>query len=232
MVGAYLRVSSRGQSLEMQRAAIERASVARGETVSRWWEDTASGRSLERPQLQELRGAAARGELKKLYVFRLDRLTRSGIRDTLTVIEEFRRAGVQIVSLADGFDPSGPMAEVVIAVISWAAQIERLAIGERISAARERLAAAGKPWGRPRRITERTLARLLERREQGASWNVLAAEFGLPKSTIQEAVGRSHPPKARPKTLGSRSRRRAGGRGPRKCRPPKPETEHGGDARR
>jgi len=220
-VGAYVRVSSRSQSLDTQRSAIERASQARGETVERWWEETASGRSLERPLLQELRGAAARGELKKLYVYRLDRLTRSGIRDTLTVIEEFRRAGVQVVSIADGFDPSGPMAEVVIAVISWAAQIERLAIGERISAARERLAASGRPWGRPRRITPGTLSRLLERRGQGASWHVLAREFALPKSTIQEAVGREcaepgQVPRAiRPKTVRSRQKPRGG---PRKCR--------------
>lgn len=223
-MGAYLRVSSRSQSLESQRAAIERAAQNRGETIELWWEEKTSGRSLDRPLLNELRGAAARGELKRLYVYRLDRLTRSGIRDTLTVIEEFRRAGVDVVSLADGFDPSGPMAEVVIAVISWAAKIERLAIGERISAARERLASQGKPWGRPRRLTQRMVDDCVRRRQEGASWGTLVAETGLPKSTLQEAVGRVVPP--RPKLIqvgAARARRktshRKGAPSVRKCPP-------------
>lgn len=179
-----------------------------------------SGRSLERPVLADLRGAAARGELRTLYVYRLDRLTRSGIRDTLTVLEELRRSGVHVVS-TDGIDPSGPMAEVVIAVISWAAQVERLAIGERIAAARERLAAQGRPWGRPRRLTEATLARAVELRDQGYSWHQLAAELGMPKSTLQEAVGRVRPPPPRPKSERKGCRKSSPKSGPkrlRKCR--------------
>lgn len=38
--------------------------------------------------------------------------------------------------MADGIDLNGPAAEVVLAVLAWAAKMERLAINERISAAR------------------------------------------------------------------------------------------------
>ena len=51
--------------------------------------------------------------------------------------------------MADGFDMEGPAAEVVLAVMAWASKMERLAINERISAARERLEAAGRPWDDP-----------------------------------------------------------------------------------
>ena len=57
------------------------------------------------------------------------------------------------MTVADGFDLAGPVAEVVLAVMAWAAKMERLAINERIAAARERLAEEGRPWGRPSRIT-------------------------------------------------------------------------------
>jgi hypothetical protein len=41
------------------------------------------------------------------------------------------------VSVSDGFALDGPAAEVILAVIAWAAKMERLAIAEHIRAARE-----------------------------------------------------------------------------------------------
>ena len=54
--------------------------------------------------------------------------------------------------MADGFSLDGPAAEVVLAVMAWAAKMERLAIAERISAARERIESEGGRWGRPSRV--------------------------------------------------------------------------------
>src|SRR5256885_11211629 len=58
-------------------------------------------------------------------------------------------------SVADGFDLAGPAAEIILAVVSWAAKLERLAINERIAAARERIEAEGGKWGRPDRKSTR-----------------------------------------------------------------------------
>jgi hypothetical protein len=60
-----------------------------------------------------------------LYVFRLDRLTRSGIFDTPMTLAELRTSGVEVVSVADGFDLNGPHAEVPS--MPWAAKMDRLA---------------------------------------------------------------------------------------------------------
>jgi hypothetical protein len=43
----------------------------------------------------------------------------------------------------DGFDPAGRAAEIVLAVLAWAAKTERFAINERIAAARRRIEAEG-----------------------------------------------------------------------------------------
>jgi DNA invertase Pin-like site-specific DNA recombinase len=56
---------------------------------------------MARAELQRLRADARAGHLRRLYVFRLDRLTRSGIRDTFELIEELRAHGVDIVSVAE-----------------------------------------------------------------------------------------------------------------------------------
>jgi DNA invertase Pin-like site-specific DNA recombinase len=83
---------------------------------------------MARDELQRILPDARAGRLRgvRLYVFRLDRLTRTGIADTLSTPDELRTHGVDVVSVADGFDLNGPHAEVIIAVMAWAAKMERL----------------------------------------------------------------------------------------------------------
>jgi DNA invertase Pin-like site-specific DNA recombinase len=187
---AYLRVSSRAQDFATQKSAIERAATARGDTVIEWRSEKRSGKTLARPELDRVRADARAGHVRRLYVFKLDRLTRSGIRDTFEVIEEFRAHGCEIVSVSDGFALDGPAAEVVLAVMAWAAKMERLAINERISAARERVEAEGRSWGRPRRLDDRMRAQVLKLKEGGKTIREIAIAMKIPKSTVARAVSR------------------------------------------
>ena len=50
---------------------------------------------------------------------------RSRIRDTLQVIEELRWHGCEPVTVADGFELDGAVAEIVLALMAWASKIER-----------------------------------------------------------------------------------------------------------
>lgn len=143
---------------------------------------------MARIELQRLRGDARAGDLRRLYVFRLDRLTRSGIRDTLDLIEELRAHGVDVVSVADGFDLNGPAAEVVLAVMAWAAKMERIAINERIAAARERVEAAGGRWGRQRRMARDEVSRAAAMRADGRSVREIAVALKVPRSTVGRAL--------------------------------------------
>jgi DNA invertase Pin-like site-specific DNA recombinase len=188
MIAAYLRVSSRAQDHAMQRAAVERAASARGDTVGAWYSEKRSGRALARPELDRLRGDARAGRIARLYCFRLDRLTRSGIRDTFELVEELRRHGVQLVSVSDGFDLDGPAGEIILAVMAWSARMERLAINERISAARDRMEAEGRPWGRPRRLDAGQVAQVASLRAGGASLRSISAAMGIPLSTAARAA--------------------------------------------
>ena len=187
-VAAYLRVSSRAQDLSTQRSAIERMAASRGDTIGCWYSEKRSGKTMARPELDRLRADARAGKVTRLYVFRLDRLTRSGIRDTFTLIEELRGDGVQLLSVADGFDLEGPAAEVVLAVLSWAAKMERLAIGERISAARERLASEGRPWGRPARLGAQEREHVHALKAEGRSVRSIAMAVGVSRSTVARAL--------------------------------------------
>lgn len=191
---AYLRVSTGKQDWKLQRDAIARACKARGDMIPKrlWFEDCKSGASIERPALQKLRAAVRAGSVGRLYIFRVDRLSRSGIRDTLALVDEFRRGGCELVTLADGFDFNGPAAEVVLAVMAWAAQMERNAIGERIKAARVRIEAAGGRWGRPRSVDPATLAKARKMRKTKTLRQVAVA-LKVPRSTLGDALaGNGH----------------------------------------
>lgn len=185
---AYYRVSSRAQDLGMQKLAVERAAAARGDAIVGVYSEKRSAKVISRPELDRLRADARAGGLRRLYVYRLDRLARSGIRDTFEVVEELRRHGVDLVSVSDGFSLDGPAAEVVLAVMAWGAKMERLAISERIAAARERVEAEGRKWGRPSRLDAEGVARVKALRAEGRSLRQIAVALKVPLATIARAA--------------------------------------------
>jgi DNA invertase Pin-like site-specific DNA recombinase len=183
---SYIRVSSRAQDHATQKSAIERAAAARGDVIDTWYAEKRSARTMDRDELRRLLARASAGQLRgrRLYLFRLDRLTRTGIADTLTTLEELRGNGVEVVSVSDGFDLNGPHAEVIIAVMAWAAKMERLATAERISAARERVEAEGGSWGRPSRVDRATREKAVKLKVAGKTIREIARTLKIPRATI------------------------------------------------
>lgn len=181
-------MSSRGQSLESQRDAIQQAATARGDSIAKWYSEKLGASTICRPALDELRLDVRSGAISKLYCFRIDRLTRSGIRDTLGLVEELRAHGCRLATVADGFSLEGPGSEIVLAVLAWAAQMERAALGERISAARTRIEAAGGRWGRPRRVDPGTLQVAKAMRSTKCTLREISIALKIPRSTLADAL--------------------------------------------
>ena len=185
---AYIRVSSRGQDLATQRDAITRTALARGDLILTWFEEKVSAKKLDRPQLHALRSCVQQGAFTKVYVFKIDRLARSGIRDTFAVVEELRAHGCELATVADGFSLSGPAADVVLAVMAWAAQMERAAIGDRISAACKRIEASGGNWGRRRAVDPGMVSKAFKLRGAGFTVREVASRLKVPRSTISDVL--------------------------------------------
>jgi DNA invertase Pin-like site-specific DNA recombinase len=186
---AYLRVSSRGQDEALQRAAITRAAAARGETVDLWFSEIRSaGKASARPELDAVRNLARAGALARLWVFKLDRVTRRGAIDLMQLVHELRRHGCQLTSVADNFDFEGPMGDVVLAVFGAAAEMELQAQRERRDAARAVAEARGIRWGRPAAGTLDQRARLRQALEQGLTLRSAAKDAGLSYGSAQRIV--------------------------------------------
>lgn len=209
-VVGYVRVSSRSQDDASQRSAILKAAEARGDTVVAWFAEKMSGKTLKRPELDRLRADVRAGIVRRVYVFKLDRLTRSGVADTYAVIAEARRANCTVIAVADNLvvrpDSDDLTSEVLTFALSLAARIERTAINDRISAARSRVEAEGGHWGRPLRMTAEQLRRARELEAAGKSVRDIAQRVGVPRSTIHAALSRKDGPVRRsPAPRGARA---------------------------
>lgn len=189
---AYIRVSSRGQDVGLQRAAIEKAAAARGDNIGQWFSEKKSAKTIDRKELARLRVELRAGRLagRRLYVFRLDRLTRSGIRDTFELVEEIRANGCTLCTVADGFSLEGPAAEVILAVLAWASRMEFLARNERVAAARDRMEAEGRAWGRPSRLSDTQRVRIVAMKKAGKTIRATAVALKIPRSTVARALSR------------------------------------------
>jgi DNA invertase Pin-like site-specific DNA recombinase len=161
--------------------------------INLWYADVASGRSMERPQLRKLRDAVRVGRLHRVWVWRLDRLTRSGIVDTLSCIQEMQKHGCALSSVADGFALDGPGAEVILSVLAWAAQLEREKLRENQLAARARMAAEGRAWGRPRELTLEKIARIHELAAYGLPRKQIAAEVNCSRTSVWNVLHETEP---------------------------------------
>lgn len=194
MTSAYLRVSSKAQDTATQRNAIERAASARGDTIATWYEEKRSGKILARPELDRLRQDIRTGIVKRLYCFKLDRLTRSGVGDTYKVVEELKAARCELIAVADNLHVNASSNDVVTDVFLFAlglgAKLELQAKNERISAARERIEAQGGAWGRPQRLKAEDHARIQQLKLAGRSIREIAAAMKCPRATVARPLTR------------------------------------------
>ena len=186
MVVGYCRVSSRSQNLATQRDAIARYARVQNLRIDKWYEDRVSS-ARARPQLERLLRDVRGGGIRRVLVYRLDRLTRNGIRDTLRIVEEIRGSGATLGTVADGFR-LGSDSDIVVAVLAWAAQMERSAIGERIASARARVEAAGGTWGRPRRVTAEQVATSRLMRKKKKTIREIAIALKIPRATVSDVL--------------------------------------------
>src|SRR4051812_40139944 len=148
MTALYARVSSdgqaRGNTVASQLAELRARAAADGVVVGpehSYVEEGYSGATLARPALERLRDAAAQGEFERLYVHAPDRLARRYAYQVL-LIEEFRRAGAEVVFLNR---PIGGSAEddLLLQVQGVIAEYERAKILERGRRGRRHAARSG-----------------------------------------------------------------------------------------
>lgn len=186
---AYVRVSTNEQNPENQtRELRELAERLRLGELDVRAEVESSGK--RRPVLDQVMADARARRFEVLVVWALDRLDRSMV-GTVQRILELDRLGVRVVSLRDGWlDTDGPARSLLLAVLGWVAEQERVRISDRTRAGLARVRAAGKRLGR-RPTSPVLLSAGADRVEAGkASQREAAAAVGVSRSALQRELRR------------------------------------------
>lgn len=195
-VAIYARVSSKTQDVAAQQADLERRAdllAAEGKQV-RWFTDTWTGKSLNRPGWNAIHEAIRAGKCEGVVVWRLDRLGRTAAGLT-ALFEELTRLNVNLISIRDAIDlqtPSGRlMANVLASVAAFETEVrsERQAAGIAAAKAAGRRVGGGKA-GRMNKKTEERMAVVKDLVENHVSINKIAKITQLNKRTVRAIIER------------------------------------------
>ena len=181
MIYGYARVSTDGQSVAAQVAALKRAGAGK---VSR---EVKSGTKTDRTQLRRLLDQLDAGDV--LMVTRLDRLARStrDLLNTLAAITE-KKAGFR--SLGDAWaDTTTAHGRLMLTVLGGLAEFERDLIRTRTGEGRERAKARGVKLGRKPKLTEHQKREAIRRRDRdGEPVREIARTYNVSHSTISRLM--------------------------------------------
>lgn len=107
-----------------------------------------SGKNTDRPAFQRLMRDVKAGKIHMLYVYRLDRFSRS-VADFGQLWQVLQANRVEFVSVSENFDTSTPMGRAMLHIIMVFAQLERETIAQRVRDNYYRRAASGAWPGGP-----------------------------------------------------------------------------------
>ena len=159
MIYGYARVSTDGQSLHAQLAALKAAGA------DRVFAEKISGARSDRQQLTKAVAALTAGDV--LLVTRLDRLARS-TKDLLNTLDNIAKAGAGFRSLADSWaDTTTAHGKLMITILGGLAEFERSLIMARTGEGRTRALASGVRFGRKPKLTPHQRQEAIERRSRG-----------------------------------------------------------------
>jgi DNA invertase Pin-like site-specific DNA recombinase len=173
----YARVSSRGQSLDIQ---VERL-LAAGCDPAHVYCEKRSGTTTARPQLQRLLDYVRQGDV--VVVTKLDRLARSTL-DLCTIIKALNKDEVELVVLDQAIDTSTPGGRLTFHIFAAVAQFETEIRAERqaegIIAAQRR----GVQFGHKHTLRPPQVLQLRQARAEGVRIRDLMTRYGLSKASV------------------------------------------------
>ena len=188
----YVRVSTVEQETDLQEHELQEYCERRGWNYVVYRDKGQSGAKNDRPALTAMMNDLRRRKNYVVVVWALDRLARS-LKQLLTIAEECRAVGVDLVSLKQNVDTTLPAGRLTFQVLGAVAEFEREMLRERVKAGMAQARRSGKHVGRParRKFHADEIGRMRLLRSQGMSIRKLAMDF----DTTQRMAARLTGPK-------------------------------------
>lgn len=207
----YSRVSTtkqadEGVSLSAQQAKIAAWAEFSGYELAGIETDAglSGGRYDNRPGLLSVLKAAKRGDA--IVVYSLSRLARS-VKDTIEIVAELERRGVDLVSLSEKLDTSTAAGKLMFHLVAAFSEFEKAQLGERTKAAMAHKAAKGERVGKvpfgfdlaadgvslvPNEEEQRACQIVRQLRESGLSLRAIAQELNTRGISTKEGGAWAH----------------------------------------
>ena len=200
----YVRVSSPGQATEQktspenQESEIRKYAKNNDLRIVEIYKDLGvSGKTSERPQLQQLLQDAESKRFEVVVVHRLSRFGRNA-RDLLNHYAKLKEAGVSLCSIKEGIDFSSHTGKLVLTILAAIDELEREIIVEttlenKIRKAMNGVPVGPKPYGRifDRETGTWSLDEKKAKLIQKAADEFLSKKKKLPLSKVAQKIGMS-----------------------------------------
>ena len=182
----YVRVSEETENIDNQKYAIFEWCARFGYQLVGVFEDIGVSGALppkERPGFRKVLESLDR--VDGLVVYALDRVARSLV-ELVDVVRDIESRGKVVISVRESWlqqlDPK--VRSLVVAVLGWAAEMEREFIRERTREALRRLKAQGKRIGRPPKVNEQIARKAIEYVSKGYTLKDTARILGVGYTTL------------------------------------------------
>lgn len=187
MLVGYMRVSKAdgSQTTDLQRDAL----LAEGVDREALYEDKASGKKEDRPELAACLKALRRGDT--LVVWKLDRLGRD-LRHLVNIVHDLTQRGIGLKVLTGqgaAIDTTTASGKLVFGIFAALAEFERELISERTIAGLASARARGRKGGRPYKMTPAKIRLAMASMGQpDTNVGALCKELGITRQTLYRHV--------------------------------------------
>lgn len=175
----YIRVSSVDQNTARQLDGV---------SLDRIFEDRASGKDAQRPQLQELLRFVREGDT--VVIHSMDRLARN-VDDLRRIVAELTGQGVRVEFAREGVVFAGddsPMSTLLLTMLGAVAEFLRAQNLENQREGITKAQEAGKYKGRQRALSPEQVETARQRILDGEAKAVIARELGVSRQTLYSAL--------------------------------------------
>jgi len=171
----YARVSSVGQSLDVQESKLE------GYGCEKLFKEKLTGTTANRPQLKQMLDYVRDGD--SLVITKLDRLARSTFHLT-EIADGLKQKGVELIVLDQNIDTNTTTGRLLFNLLASISEFETEIRKERqldgINMARKK----GIRFGRKRKLSDDEVANMRQQRKDGVLIRELMCEYNLSKASV------------------------------------------------
>jgi DNA invertase Pin-like site-specific DNA recombinase len=187
-VAIYARVSTNDQTTQNQVLVLRELAESQDATVVfEFLDNGISGVKKDREALNAMLNAAKSRKFETLYVYSIDRLSRS-VKNLLETVETLNNLGITIVFKRENIDTQTAMGQFFLTVLGAMGSWEREVTISRINAGIARAKAEGKKMGRPTKLNDGLINAVTMLYDKGVSIRNIAQTCSIGVGTVYKIL--------------------------------------------